>query len=218
MARLGKYLTICLVIFLTLCSLLIVDSISAQTTQSANIPIIITTPTPTPSPILTPAPTPTSNIALGYNEVSRQTIGDDTKILLEVNAQYNFGNAVTLNYQNFNLTIITNATHGIPPVTFREQTGIAKPLETGSVTIDSTNRAANFSLTFQFQTKRETFYGDILDFTGYDVTYTENTNSLNSVSPSPTVPEFPITAILIAVLAVVSLLLIIGKRKQSFNY
>jgi parallel beta-helix repeat protein len=34
-------------------------------------------------------------------------------------------------------------------------------------------------------------------------------------NPNPTIPEFPITATLIAVLAVVSLLLIIGKRKIS---
>lgn len=37
-------------------------------------------------------------------------------------------------------------------------------------------------------------------------------------NPNPSVPEFPITAILITVLAVVSLLLIIGKRKLSFNH
>ncbi len=37
--------------------------------------------------------------------------------------------------------------------------------------------------------------------------------SPNPTPPSPTVPEFPITATLIAVLAAVSLLLIIGKRK-----
>ena len=37
-------------------------------------------------------------------------------------------------------------------------------------------------------------------------------------TPSPSVPEFPITATLVAVLAAVSLLLMIGKRKQSFNH
>jgi hypothetical protein len=44
------------------------------------------------------------------------------------------------------------------------------------------------------------------------------TISDDSVSPSPTVPEFPITASMIAVLVVVSLSLVIGKRKLSFNY
>ena len=38
-----------------------------------------------------------------------------------------------------------------------------------------------------------------------------------SPTPSPTVPEFPITITLIAVLATVSLMLVIGKRKQGFN-
>jgi len=37
-------------------------------------------------------------------------------------------------------------------------------------------------------------------------------------NPSPTVSEFPIAATLITVLVVVSLLLVIGKRKQSFNH
>jgi hypothetical protein len=40
----------------------------------------------------------------------------------------------------------------------------------------------------------------------------------NTTTPSPTVPEFPITATLIAVLVAVSLLLIISKRKQSSKY
>jgi hypothetical protein len=39
-----------------------------------------------------------------------------------------------------------------------------------------------------------------------------------SGAPFPTVPEFPITATLIAVLVAVSLLLVLGKRKQSFNH
>jgi hypothetical protein len=46
----------------------------------------------------------------------------------------------------------------------------------------------------------------------------EVTTESPSPTPTPTVPEFPITATLIAVLAAVSLLLIIGKRKQSFNH
>ena len=39
-------------------------------------------------------------------------------------------------------------------------------------------------------------------------------NPKGSPSPSPTVPEFPITATLIAVLVAVSLLLVIGKRRH----
>jgi hypothetical protein len=37
----------------------------------------------------------------------------------------------------------------------------------------------------------------------------------SSLNPSPTVPEFPITLSLVVVLAVVSLLLVIGKRKLT---
>jgi hypothetical protein len=40
------------------------------------------------------------------------------------------------------------------------------------------------------------------------------TTPSSTPNPSPSVPEFPITALLIAVLVAVSLLLVIGKRKQ----
>jgi hypothetical protein len=39
----------------------------------------------------------------------------------------------------------------------------------------------------------------------------------NNPSPSPTVPEFPITLSLVAVLAAVSLLLVLGKKKLTIN-
>jgi hypothetical protein len=45
-----------------------------------------------------------------------------------------------------------------------------------------------------------------------------STSIYTSPNPSPTVPEFPITASLVAVLAAANLLLVIGKRKQSRNY
>jgi hypothetical protein len=58
-----------------------------------------------------------------------------------------------------------------------------------------------------------TFYGEESSWSNTQtITIGENTNT---TTPSPTVPEFPITAILIAVLGVVSLLLIICKRKIS---
>ena len=217
MARLCKCFTTILVLFLIVCSLLIVEPAIAQTitTQSDNIPIIITTPTPTPSVLPTPSPTPTSNIALSYNEVSREAIGDDTKVVLEVTAQYYFGNPVTISYQNFNLTIITNTTIGIIPVTHREQTGIAKPLETGNITLDCTNREVNFLLTFQFQTKRQTFYGEIKDFTSYDVTYTESINSPSTPSPSPFVPELSWLAIVLLLLPIIALAVLVRHQKTS---
>ncbi len=41
---------------------------------------------------------------------------------------------------------------------------------------------------------------------------------LNNPTPSPTVPEFPLTVSLIAVLVAASLLLVIGKKKLTFNH
>jgi hypothetical protein len=59
--------------------------------------------------------------------------------------------------------------------------------------------------------------------TRYDVLAYESVNftistEVNEITPIPSVPEFPITATLIEVLAVVSLLLMIGKRKQRCNH
>jgi hypothetical protein len=51
---------------------------------------------------------------------------------------------------------------------------------------------------------------------GWSSTQTVTIPATNS--PNPTVPEFPITATLIVVLAAVSLLLVIGKRKQKFQH
>jgi parallel beta-helix repeat protein len=62
---------------------------------------------------------------------------------------------------------------------------------------------------------------DIESYTSYSSTTlpyptpTITPSSSNNPSPSATVPEFPITLSLVVVLVVVSLLLIIGKRKQT---
>jgi hypothetical protein len=61
-----------------------------------------------------------------------------------------------------------------------------------------------------------TFYGTESEWSN---TQTVTVPTTNNPSPSPTVPEFPITASFVAVLAAVSLLLVIGKRKLTIiNY
>jgi hypothetical protein len=53
---------------------------------------------------------------------------------------------------------------------------------------------------------------------GYSSTQTITIPGHNTLSPGPTVPEFPITASLVTILATVSLLLILGKRKHTFEF
>jgi|LSQX01.1.fsa_nt_gb hypothetical protein len=57
----------------------------------------------------------------------------------------------------------------------------------------------------------------VLQTSDWSPTQTVIIPATNTPSPSPTVPEFPITLSLVAVLAAVSVLLVIGKRKLSFN-
>jgi len=54
----------------------------------------------------------------------------------------------------------------------------------------------------------------------YEVSAYETTNfTIGSESPNPSVPEFSITLFLVAVLAAVSIFLVIGKRKlTSINH
>jgi hypothetical protein len=95
-------------------------------------------------------------------------------------------------------------------------TGTTKPIETGSITIDSSNSEATFQLTFVFSTLQNNAHGQT-PFTNYELVYSGSTTT-TSPTPSPTVPEFPLTATLIAVLTVVSLLLIISKRKPAVTH
>ena len=213
MGNIGKGLSLLLAVILAVSSLIMIESAYAQ-----SYPVIIATPTPTPYVSSAPRPTPTSNIALSYGEVSRETVNDDTQVVLAVNAYYNFGDSVTLDFQDFVLNIITNITHGIPPVVFEEHSGNARPIETGIVTVGSTNRDANFSLTFQFHTMQDTFYGEIKEFTSYEVVYTGNlypSSTSASPTPTPTVPEFPswTTLLLITTMVTAAGLLVYHKKQ-----
>jgi hypothetical protein len=194
MERLSKSFSLLLIVILAVSSLIMVKPANAQ---APTYPVIIAPPTPAPTVSPAPRPTPTSNIALSYSEARRETASDDTRIVLSVNAQYNFGDSVTLDFQDFVLQIITNTTQGLAPVVFEEHSGDARPIETGNITIGNTNIEATFSLTFQFRTMQNTFYGKTKEFSSYEVVYTGNVYpSSTSTSPTPTVPEFPFLVIL----------------------
>jgi hypothetical protein len=194
-----------------------VKPVSAQSS-----PIIIATPIPTTYVSPAPAPTPTRNIALSYSEISREITVDDTQLVLAVNTHYNFGDSVTLDFQDFVLNIITNITHGIPPMVFEEHTGDARPKETGNINIGSANREANFSLTFQFHTMRNTFYGETKQFTSYEVVFTGNINpssTPNSSTPTPTVQELSAWTIplLLTITLALAGLIVYPKKQTHLN-
>ena len=183
-------LALVLILAVSSLSLLMVKPASAQ---SSSVIIVTTTPTQIPTPA--PTPTPARNIALDYSEVSRAIEGVDTRLVLTVNATYNFGEPVTINFQNFTLNIAVER-GGPPPIQPGDfiYTGTAKSIETGSVTIDSNSNADSFQLTFVFSTLQNNTEGQT-PFTNYQLLYSGSTTTA-SPSPAPTVPELTPLAIL----------------------
>jgi hypothetical protein len=189
MGGLGK--SFALVIFLILAgtSLMMIKSVSAQSTtpEPTSLPVIIATQTPTPSSTPTnPNPTPVSNIALDYSEVSRATVGSDTRLVLAINAKYNFGDAVTISFDEFLLNVLTER-GGLEPFPIMMHTDDARPLETGNVIIGDTNRGANFQLTFSFPTIQYNINGQA-PFATYQLVYDAYTATYYS-SPTPISPS-----------------------------
>jgi hypothetical protein len=204
-------------------SLIVVKPANAQsiTILPVSNPVIIATPTPTPRPTpfpITPSPTPVPNVSLDYDEVSQTTQGSETVVTLRVMATYNFGDTTTYDFKNFVLDIRTSR-GGLEPYPIYLLTGTANPLESGSVTVGSNNRIADFTLTFRFSTIQNSFGGPI-HFAFYELVYNSNAVSTitseqtpkptptpiqittptpspnQSLSPSPTMPEFPVSVIL----------------------
>jgi hypothetical protein len=95
-----------------------------------------------------------SNITCTYHEISSEIVGNDTRVVVLVTAEYNRGDQVTLKYDNFYVgpIHIQNDTYNSP--LFAHQIA---PFEAGSVTIDSYNRSSTFQLTFQFPTNYKGF-------------------------------------------------------------
>jgi hypothetical protein len=190
---LTKLAYVTVLVILSVCGLIAIHTLPPRASAQSS-PVIIVTPTPPQIPTPTPTPTPTRNIALDYSEVSRATEGVDTRLVLAVNATYNFDGPVTIYLQDFTLNIAVE--RGGPPAGQPRDlyTGTAKPIETGSVTIDSNSGKVDFQLTFMFSTLQNNTEGKT-PFTNYQLLYSGSTTTA-SPSPTPTVPEFPATALL----------------------
>lgn len=95
--------------------------------------------------------------------------------------------------------------------------GYDKPLPSWSEIWSTTDRNQTTTIVSNLQPSSR-YYFQILDSgIGSNILEVHTLPSPTSI-PTPLVPEFPLTISLVTVLAVVSLLLIISKRKLSFNY
>jgi hypothetical protein len=210
MGNLSKSLTLILILIIAFSSLMMIKPSNAQSN-----PVIIVTPTPNPTNSPTPqspTPTPTSNINLDYNQVSVDEGTENTTLVLAVKLTYNFGESVTLNYQDFILNIFRQR-GGLAPPDMLLHSSNAKPFETGSVSVSSGNREADFELTFSFQTMQPGFEGPV-KFSSYQLVYNGNVTIYTSPNPSPTVPEFSWLAILPLLLSLFSFALVFRHRKK----
>jgi hypothetical protein len=203
MSKIGKTFALFLILIMAVSclTLLMAKSTNAQamTVQPMSSPVIIATPTPTPmptdAPTPTPSPTPIPNVSLDYAEISKTTEGNDTVVVLRITATYNFGDTIIYDYPNFVLDIQTSR-GGLEPYPIYLLTGTAKPLQTGSVTVDSNNRIADFTLTFRFSTIQNSFGGPI-HFAYYELVYNSNAVSTSTLEPTPslTPTQFPSPAV-----------------------
>jgi len=181
-------------------------------------PVLIVTPTPAPTPTptpLTPTPTPTSNIALDYSQVSINEGAETTTVVLAVKATYNFGESVTLHYQDFLLNIF-RPRGGVPSgADMMLHTADASPAETRSVTLSHDNREANLRLTFSFTTMQSGFEGPI-KYSSYQLVYNEDLATATP-EPSPSVPELTPLMVLPLFAAVLAIAVFLKNKKALPN-
>jgi hypothetical protein len=116
-------------------------------------------PSPSALPPTTPQPTPTPMQAdaasMTYYEVSREEVGNDTRIKLSINATNNSASKVTIDYGSFYMDIITLKDVDHPDAAAKyywKVTGEAVPLETGTISASESSPYVSFMLTFEFPT------------------------------------------------------------------
>jgi hypothetical protein len=238
MTRLGKYLTFCLVVVLLVSSLLMIIPANAQNISRPSAPQFIVRwinnsysmpQTSTTDPYFGNTVNNPTQSKLNYSIeviITNQPTDETLKYNICVKGHYegnwtspiySYEDAPTMSTQSTTSIIFTSTSNDGIYRTPDAWTTIYAPI--------------NGKIDFQVQAfvGYYTNNGDTTTPLGSSMYYTvkvrsdwSNTqtitigesSSTNTPAPSPTVPEFPITATLIAVLAVVSLLLIVGKRKN----
>jgi hypothetical protein len=138
-------------------------------------PTELPTPTPIPTAAVTPSPQTTTitdqNITVNYSEYRRESSADGatTTVVVSIDVQYQ-GEAVTLEYSRFHLSILTSR-GGLEPYPIYLESSQAHPFESGSITVGESQSQASFRLTFRFSTLQQTSMGGITAFHGYELRY-----------------------------------------------
>jgi hypothetical protein len=102
-------------------------------------------PIPT-QPTIVPTEPPSATLVIGYNESSREYIGDNTKVTLMVNVTYTSGSNININYSQFYLQLYA------PRMGAFLAQGTTNALNSGSFTIGASHTSQLFELQFIYPT------------------------------------------------------------------
>jgi hypothetical protein len=238
MARMGKYLCLCLVVILAVSMFLMMNSTNAQTIPKPSVPeftvkFIDNSYDVLPSATIDPY-TGKTIINAGHHVENRNiefsirnqgwndVYGINYNIRVKGHFEENWTNVFS---ETFDSPTMSNSTYTILVFSSSDNTTY-KGFYRGWGEIYAPSEG---KIDFQVQAfvrgyvPSDSMFGGMSERTltksdwsnTQTITIGEESSTPN---PSPTVPEFPITLSLVAVLVSLSLLLVIGKRKQSHNH
>jgi hypothetical protein len=141
------------------------DYLNSVPTPSANSTEKSITPdTNTPAPISTS----TVNATFSYLEDSRTEVGNNTKLVLSINATPTSYSSVTIDYSKFFLYVWIEGQNGSRGLlNMHHYTSI----ESGEQYVDNFNKTDSFKLTFEFPSEAMGFDGYIVPFSTYTLSY-----------------------------------------------
>jgi hypothetical protein len=255
MARMGKYLSLFLVVILVVSSLLIVKPINAQTIPTPAVPEFSVgvvdhsydVPTTTTTSIDPYTGVQTTNTQTGYHvenytidiKIRNQPFTSDTELidlffnvrqkgyyeanwteLRHISGRVNDNSLLRQSHTEFTVYSLHQhfPVHGV--IEFQVEAFIAVGIiDIGSIghwTWQESGWSPTQTITIGDTNASSTYSSSITNIP-YPSLSPVATQTLSPTSPAPTIPEFPITASLVAVLVAVSLMLVLGKRKLTIN-
>ena len=231
MARMSKYLTIFLVVILAVYSLLTVMPSNAQSIPKQSVPEFTleydkASYNNTDQYTGISQEIDNSTIKISIKNPPINSLSQGYSLYYNIGYKGHFGQNWTYLYYYRNFTLDEGKPPILPATTF-ELTVVSVPAQYPN------NSEIDFEVqAIAMQAGQIKVYNGLYDYYGHYVsglivgqtsdwsptqTLTIPSTSTND-SPSPTVPEFPITLSLVVVLAAVSLLLVIGKRKLTIEH
>jgi hypothetical protein len=201
MAKMGKFLSLCLAAILAVSSLLMVNPSNAQSIPKPSVPQF------------------SLDFSSQYNAVIvtiRNQVFNQSNGNLYYNVRLKEHNSADWIYP---LDQLFYAYHDYPmQSTDSDFTNVSITVQSGFLTVGSQNdieveaMLGNIGRNADSVPAPWAFTGQTSDWS------TTQTQTIPSTNPSPTTPEFPIAISLVAVLSAVSLLLIIGKKKLTVKH